>query len=225
MHNFLGYLLVLRATKDISAGEEITFAYTPLSPDVDERHASFQKSWNFTCSCRLCSLEMRSGSRTERHSLIRDFDQALPDLKQQADIYISALEDIVTVLRTMYEEDEAYTNMPKLGLVKYAHELLTHYQQKQDAKRTVFYALQVLRGLGFQIEVKGGTITFDRSNAVFAPSARPTEIVQAFVGAADGFRALDQIAVGHQFEVLAREAFLITTGGDDEAFAAMYRTL
>lgn len=224
MHTFYGDLLVLRATRNISAGEEITFAYTPLSYDVDERQGRFQQTWGFVCSCHLCSLELGSTSRVYRHRLIQEFDRNLAHLKQQGeDTYISALEDVVAALRGMYEEDKAYNNMPKLGLVKYAHALLTHYQARQDAGKTIRYSLEVLRGLGFQVDSENGHMTkFSNANAVFAPSERPTEIVQAFVGLADGLEAAGRR--GTDFEWLARQAFMITTGGDNDDFFAMYRT-
>lgn len=53
---FVGDLMVVRASKNIKAGDEITHIYND-SRDVDVRAESLMQTWGFTCSCRRCLAE------------------------------------------------------------------------------------------------------------------------------------------------------------------------
>jgi SET domain-containing protein len=53
---YIGDLLVLRATRPIKAGEEIFHAYDE-SPDYDERQQALNLTWGFRCDCALCRRE------------------------------------------------------------------------------------------------------------------------------------------------------------------------
>lgn len=68
--SFLGDLIIVRATRDIKAGEEIFISYIgkPTSPDRNER---FQRNWGFTCDCSLCAAEAVDKSVSERYALER----------------------------------------------------------------------------------------------------------------------------------------------------------
>lgn len=57
--SFIGDLLVLRATKDIAQGGEILIQYKAPEDGIDEFHGTLQKTWNFTCDCRLCESELQ----------------------------------------------------------------------------------------------------------------------------------------------------------------------
>jgi hypothetical protein len=53
---YLGDPMVLRATRPILSGEEITHSYDETS-DYDERSAALMKTWGFKCNCALCIAE------------------------------------------------------------------------------------------------------------------------------------------------------------------------
>lgn len=62
---FLGDLLVLRATRPITAGEEITHSYDESS-DYDARTAALMTTWGFTCTCPLCVAESEDGTELRK---------------------------------------------------------------------------------------------------------------------------------------------------------------
>lgn len=58
--DYMGDLMVLRATRRIAAGEEITHNYDDSS-DYDARTAKFKSTWGFKCTCALCAAEVADG--------------------------------------------------------------------------------------------------------------------------------------------------------------------
>ena len=61
----LGDMLIVRATRPIRAGEEITQGY--LNPDTPDRADVIKHNWNFVCACALCVAERSDGpSELER---------------------------------------------------------------------------------------------------------------------------------------------------------------
>jgi hypothetical protein len=55
---YIGDLLIIRATRAIAAGEEIFHAYDESS-DFDARQASLMTTWGFECNCKLCEAEKK----------------------------------------------------------------------------------------------------------------------------------------------------------------------
>jgi tetratricopeptide (TPR) repeat protein len=53
---YIGDLMVLRATRPITAGEEIFHSYNESS-DYDVRQTALMTTWGFKCNCALCTAE------------------------------------------------------------------------------------------------------------------------------------------------------------------------
>ncbi|KAK5124777.1 hypothetical protein LTR85_001490 [Meristemomyces frigidus] len=71
----VGDLMILRATRPISAGEEITHSYDE-SIDYDARSAALMNTWGFTCTCVLCVAEEADepALRKKRRELANEAD-------------------------------------------------------------------------------------------------------------------------------------------------------
>ncbi|KAF5586467.1 n-lysine methyltransferase SMYD2 [Fusarium pseudocircinatum] len=54
--DFVGDLIIFRAIRRITAGEEITHTYDDSS-DYEARTANIRRTWNFECRCQLCHVE------------------------------------------------------------------------------------------------------------------------------------------------------------------------
>ncbi|KAM0321050.1 hypothetical protein ACHAPQ_009752 [Fusarium lateritium] len=54
--DFIGDLVIFRATRGIAAGEEITHSYDE-SIDYQARKAAIRRTWDFECRCQLCVVE------------------------------------------------------------------------------------------------------------------------------------------------------------------------
>ncbi|KAM5474468.1 hypothetical protein MauCBS54593_002043 [Microsporum audouinii] len=66
--DYIGDLMILRATRRISAGEEITHSYDETS-DYDARTAALQRTWGFKCQCKLCAAEEADGPEVRQQRL------------------------------------------------------------------------------------------------------------------------------------------------------------
>ncbi|KAF4971996.1 hypothetical protein FSARC_1326 [Fusarium sarcochroum] len=66
--DFVGDLIVIRATRRIKAGEEITHSYDESS-DYEARKVALQRTWGFECRCSLCEVEKTESAevRKRRH--------------------------------------------------------------------------------------------------------------------------------------------------------------
>ncbi|KAF2488701.1 tetratricopeptide [Lophium mytilinum] len=72
---FIGDLMVLRATRPIEAGEEIFISYD-WSSDYDARQSNLMTTWGFECDCALCVAEKADDPsvRTKRRELEGEAD-------------------------------------------------------------------------------------------------------------------------------------------------------
>jgi tetratricopeptide (TPR) repeat protein len=63
--DYIGDLMILRASRPIIAGDEIFHAYDESS-DYDTRQAALQLTWGFECSCELCEAEKQDEAAVRR---------------------------------------------------------------------------------------------------------------------------------------------------------------
>jgi tetratricopeptide (TPR) repeat protein len=72
---YIGDLMILRATRAITAGEEIFHAYD-ASSDYEARQAALMTTWGFKCECKLCKAEKKDSSevRSKREELRGEAD-------------------------------------------------------------------------------------------------------------------------------------------------------
>jgi tetratricopeptide (TPR) repeat protein len=72
---FVGDLMVLRATRPITAGEEIFISYDGSS-DYDARKTALMTTWGFECNCALCAAERADDPavRKKRRELANEAD-------------------------------------------------------------------------------------------------------------------------------------------------------
>ncbi|KID84328.1 TPR domain-containing protein [Metarhizium guizhouense ARSEF 977] len=66
--DYVGDLMLLRATRRIATGEEITHSYDESS-DYDSRTAAIQRTWGFKCHCALCAAEEADGPALRKQRL------------------------------------------------------------------------------------------------------------------------------------------------------------
>ncbi|KAF8399507.1 hypothetical protein HHK36_015374 [Tetracentron sinense] len=60
----IGDHVVIHASRDVKAGEEITFAYFDVLLPLNKRQ-EMSKTWGFNCNCKRCKFEEEIGSRRE----------------------------------------------------------------------------------------------------------------------------------------------------------------
>ncbi|KAK2037417.1 tetratricopeptide [Colletotrichum somersetense] len=78
----IGDLMILRAARPITAGEEIFISYSDSS-DFDERQQALMTTWGFECDCALCTAERADNpaTRKKRWELAREAEQFVEHVK------------------------------------------------------------------------------------------------------------------------------------------------
>jgi len=117
---YLGDLMVLRATRPIGAGEEIMHSYDESS-EYDARTAALMNTWGFTCTCALCNAERADSpalrkKRRELESEANAFverDEAVGAKR----LSIVKARRLVRSINDTYD-DERYNGLPRMALLR-----------------------------------------------------------------------------------------------------------
>lgn len=116
----IGDILILRAIKDISAGEEITHSYDESS-DYDGRTEKFETTWGFKCSCQLCQAEEADGAeirqkRRELEGSVAAFIDREHPSGNSKKMAIMKAEKLARDINATYD-DERYKGLPRTALL------------------------------------------------------------------------------------------------------------
>ncbi|RDW56733.1 hypothetical protein BP6252_13988 [Coleophoma cylindrospora] len=123
---YIGDLMVVRATRPIAAGEEIFHSYDE-SGDYDARQKALMTTWGFECKCALCAAEKLDDPavRKKRQELARDADafvarEPWADAKR---LTIMKAQRLARALDDTYEGRPQYQGVPHVMAEK-IHEWL-----------------------------------------------------------------------------------------------------
>lgn len=114
---YIGDLMVLRATGAISAGEEIMHAYD-ASTDYDARMEALLRTWGFECSCALCCAEKEDSPvvRKRRSELERQVDAVIERGDGGRLAFVKAGR-LMKEIEGTYDE-ERYKGLPRMAVVR-----------------------------------------------------------------------------------------------------------
>ncbi|OAL45953.1 hypothetical protein IQ07DRAFT_548041 [Pyrenochaeta sp. DS3sAY3a] len=112
---YIGDLMVLRATRSISAGEEIFHSYDE-SLDYDARQKSLRTTWGFECKCMFCAAEKADGQdvRDKRMELVGEADAFVERTPWAGAkrLLIRKAQRLVQAIEETYD-GERYKDLPK----------------------------------------------------------------------------------------------------------------
>ncbi|KAL2073601.1 hypothetical protein VTL71DRAFT_10927 [Oculimacula yallundae] len=134
---FIGDMMIVRATKNMSADTELVWCYSdPMEPEKMQK--SLLDGWGFTCHCERCEDDSKTPKelKTERQHLMsrmKDSDPAKIAL-QMEETYLSPARDI-----------------PRLELSQIYLTLSYLHKQNSNIINAGVYALKALDALGFVI--------------------------------------------------------------------------
>ena len=111
---FIGDLMVVRATKDIAAGEEIVHSYDE-SGDYEARQKALMTTWGFECGCALCVAEKGDDPavREKRRKLIEEAD-AFVQTQGGKSLAVAKAKRLVKKIEETYDE-KRYKGLPRLA--------------------------------------------------------------------------------------------------------------
>ncbi|KAF2167662.1 hypothetical protein M409DRAFT_21818 [Zasmidium cellare ATCC 36951] len=117
---FVGDLMVVRASRDIKAGDEITHIYDDSS-DVDVRAESLMRTWGFVCACPRCRTGREDG--VEVRARRRDLEERANAFIERENprgasgLVIRKAENLVRAIETTYDV-ERYRDLPRPALTR-----------------------------------------------------------------------------------------------------------
>lgn len=166
--SFIGDMIIMRATREIKAGEEIRLSYLNSDHPYHRRKAGLA-AYGFECDCPLCQSEKLIPAQVlnKRARIIDEFNQfisatmagggapALPGAAADAERLMAELQGTYSTAR--------YQRLPRLECVPFSFWLCTF---KTTPKESLERALRGLRDLGYFITVDAGGVTIDRSGSV-----------------------------------------------------------
>lgn len=111
---FVGDLMVIRATKDIADGEEIVHSYDE-SGDYETRQKALMTTWGFECGCALCMAEKGDDPavREKRRKLVEEAD-AFVQTQGGKSLAVTKAKRLVKKIEETYDE-KRYKGLPRLA--------------------------------------------------------------------------------------------------------------
>lgn len=114
---FVGDLLIVRASRDIAAGEEVLHSYVE-SADYEQRQSVLMSTWGFECDCRLCEAEKSDdpGVRAKRRELAARAD-AFVSSEPPANakrLVVAKGQRLAKAIEETYDEKK-YEGLPKVA--------------------------------------------------------------------------------------------------------------
>jgi hypothetical protein len=115
---YVGDLMLLRATRSIAAGEEILHAYD-LSSDYDTRMESLMRTWGFSCDCKLCVADKADSEevRSKRKKLEREADALIEKGEGSSRLAVVKARRLVREIEGTFDE-ERYKGLPRMAVAR-----------------------------------------------------------------------------------------------------------
>jgi tetratricopeptide (TPR) repeat protein len=114
---YVGDLMLLRATQSIAAGEEILHAYV-LSSDYDARVEALMRTWGFSCDCKVCVADKADSEevRSKRRELESEAD-ALIENRESSRLAVMKARRLMREIEGTFDE-ERYRGLPRMAVTR-----------------------------------------------------------------------------------------------------------
>jgi len=210
---FIGDLMIVRASKDIAAGDELFMQY--LLPDADNSQtmAKLKNTWGFTCDCAICAAEAQTSpaQARRRKQLIKETAAFMAAHKhtthrRPSTRVIAEAEQLLRRLQDTYDAP-AFTGVPRLALVDLGVWVSRAYGRAPTQQKTIDHAVEVLENLAFAVAVAGDSVVIDSSKGSVEGAT-----VDAAVYAARAYDSLGRARVAEQFILFAEDAYYLLNG-------------
>ena len=213
MRAFMGDLMILRATKDISQGDEILMPYRLPNADNTATQDELEKIWGFRCDCEICTTEAVTPFRQRKERLqllekVTDLMTAHPASRSSLDkASVAKAERLFTQIEKTYNK-ESFDKRPRLGLVVIGKWLYQAYSLDDGSHdKVIVTALGLLRNKGIIVTITEKKVEIDRRYCQL-----DSIVIHAAMQAANAFRKKAEDEIGEQMEGFARDTYLVMNG-------------
>jgi len=219
VRTFIGDVHFLRATQDISAGEELTHQYVSPEIDISDSQQKLRGTWGFDCDCSLCETDgmVSEEKRNLRLSKFEELKGMVLKLGERGTT-VTSIKKIARGVRELeglyspVEGHDPYARLPRLALVHPTLFLTEAWRGVKNTEKMVEYARQLLRNFGIFTQVVNGRVDVDADAGIVN-----VETVRAMKYLAEGFQAQEKTDLADQCLNIARLWFSIITGSESGA--------
>ncbi|KAF2181585.1 hypothetical protein K469DRAFT_740787 [Zopfia rhizophila CBS 207.26] len=211
VRTFIGDIHLLRATRDIKAGEEITHQY--ISPEVDilERQEKYMGTWGFECDCPLCAADgcISKEARDQRLALFNELKAAVMRTGGQGPPTITAIKRIAKMtarLESLYPED-IYTNLPRLALVHPTLFLVEAWRGVRNTDKTIEFAFKLLRNFGIIAKVQSRKLEIEQQAGLIN-----VESMRCLIYLKEGYESKGEGKLAEECLEVAKRWYGVVTG-------------
>ena len=213
MRSFIGDMMIVRATKDISKGDEILMPYRLPNTINSATQDELQRIWGFKCDCGICVAEAATplSQRKQRAQLIEKSKSLLSARPlsldpQKVKTVTAQIEKLLVKIRNTYDE-QRFENRPRLGLVAPGLWLCQAYRHRGQYEEVIKTATDLIRDLGFIVTIRKQTLRVDRTYCQLEETA-----VDAAIYAARAYHEQGATRTGKQMKDFAAELYVIMNG-------------
>ena len=208
---FVGDMMIVHATKEIRAGDEVFTHYKRHQGSHAEMRKSLQ-NWGFECDCHICSAEEKTSS-TERVKLLAEAEtfflcerKWMQSPTGMPAALLPQADEIYARLESTYDP-EVFKNLPRLGLCQLGLWIARVYLNQGKYSKVTTNALTVLRDHGYFTTVQGDSIKIDRTHCHISP-----EIVDAAIYATNAFQQRGKWGIAGELQAFAKESYRVLYG-------------
>jgi hypothetical protein len=217
---FIGDMMMIRATRDLTANTEITFWYQmPVENEYDERQKKFRQ-WNFKCDCIMCLDDQITEKSVwaKRMGLRADLLKRFLSGKRGDG---AKIETIIATMASLYNRPAS--EVPRLGMWDPQLTLAKMYTQQGQPVKAIDSALGVLTSLGYVVD--GGKLPRDSRTPLMVKQwgLILDRLIECWMLLASAYHLLAP-DLEAQAEEYARISYKICTG-EDETFDETYGKL
>lgn len=170
--SLIGDVLILRATRSIPAGQEISFWYALHKADHSyEKMQGKLQDWDFKCTCEICihDLETPNKMKNERCALLEEWDVAAKSIESEDNL--ANMERLLAAIKQTYTVSAAVA--PRLALLNPYLTLTRVYAPLEQPAKSIITAWKVLKALGFVVKRVTSSVTSPFEIELWGPVADP----------------------------------------------------
>lgn len=211
---FIGNMMIVRASRDMDAGTEITFWYhNPEGGSAKKAHERYNQ-WGFTCGCVICLDDRAINTlvHRKRHKLLEDLKRVFnsPSLRRHETRQIERLLDTLNQTYTQPAKD-----VPRFLVCDPQLALARVYLAQNKAEKILESAVKVLTSRGFV--VVGADSSLHTRFAVVEWGLLVDFLVETFLHVRTAFTAMGAVENAKRADEYARTAYKILVG-EGESF-------
>ncbi|KAK3686692.1 hypothetical protein LTR37_019572 [Vermiconidia calcicola] len=210
---FVGDLLLLRATRTISKGEEILHAYVQTDAGVQARRQLLESTWHFLCSCKMCLAQEKESRERSKHRdmLSKRVDELAKAISSGSagEPELAEAEALIKRVKGLYEQD-IYKSLPRTAPLPLQVALAQHRLRRGQSAKCIAVLTELFDMLGWSFSLNNSKVTLSRKEG--CETDLVPDVVETLVGLGATQRKSGKSSQADQVENLARKLYLSLNG-------------